>query len=244
MLNNSFLNYLKRAEFEPVLTKFLDVTELSELINMIGNDYKYLINGGYEDAERVRVIISPDEDVDFSSFEIKIIKIDYPTKFVKINHRNVLGTIMSLGVNRNVIGDIIITSDENPEIYVFVVSEMVSYLENNLLSINNYPVKLKEISPEELINIHFKEGIEKQLIVSSKRLDVIIAGVLNISRNEVNRYFEEKKILINHQVCENRHYECKSSDLISVRKFGRIILDEEVKMTKKNNFVIRVKIWH
>ena len=50
MLNNSFLNYLKRAKFEPVLTKFLDVTELSELINMIGNDYKYLINGGYEDA--------------------------------------------------------------------------------------------------------------------------------------------------------------------------------------------------
>ena len=98
MLNNSFLNYLKRAEFEPVLTKFLDVTELSELINMIGNDHKYLINGGYEDAERVRVIISPDEDVDFSSFEIKIIKIDYPTKFVKINHRNVLGTIMSLGI--------------------------------------------------------------------------------------------------------------------------------------------------
>ena len=54
----------------------------------------------------------------------------------------------------------------------------------------------------------------------------------------------KKKILINHQVCENRHYECKSSDLISVRKFGRIILDEEVKMTKKNNFVIKVKIWH
>lgn len=244
MLNNSYLNYLKKAKYEPVLTKFLDETELSELINLLGNEYNYVINGGYGNAERVRVLISPDENVDFSMFEIKIVKIEYPSKFVKINHRNVLGTIMSLGINRNVIGDIIVTSDEQPEIYVFVVSEMVTYLQNNLLSINNSSVKLKEVLPTDLENINFKEAIEKQLIVSSKRLDVIIAGVLNISRNEVNRYFDEKKILINHQVCENHHYECKSTDLISVRKFGRIILDEEVKMTKKNNFVIKVKIWH
>ena len=69
-------------------------------------------------------------------------------------------------------------------------------------------------------------------------------SVTSIWKKILGIMLEEKKILINHQVCENRHYECKSSDLISVRKFGRIILDEEVKMTKKNNFVIRVKIWH
>ena len=144
MINNSFLNYLKRAKFESVLTKFLDVTELSELINMIGNEYKYLINGGCEDAERVRVIISPDEDVDFSSFEIKILKIDYPQKFVKLNHRNVLGTIMSLGIMRNTIGDIIVTDDEEPTIFVLLVKEMVEYLKQNLTSINNYPIKIKQ----------------------------------------------------------------------------------------------------
>ena len=72
---------------------------------------------------------------------------------------------------------------------------MVEYLKNNLISINNYPVKLKEVNFDELESINFKEAIIKELIISSFRLDVIIAGVLNISRNEVNRYFEEKKII-------------------------------------------------
>ena len=243
MLDSNFNNYIKKAKYETVLTKFLDETELSMMIDNLGNDFDYSISGGYSKAERVRMIISPNEDVE-NDFDIKIIKIEYPSKFVKINHRNVLGTIMSLGINRNTIGDIIITNDEHPQIYFFVVSEMVTYLENNLTSINNYPVRLKEVDILELENINFKEAVIKELIVSSFRLDVIIAGVLNISRNEVNRYFEEKKILINHKICESRHYECKSSDLISVRKFGRIILEEEFKKTKKNNFVIKVKIWH
>ena len=75
------------------------------------------------------------------------------------------------------------------------------------------------------------------------RLDVILASVLNVSRNEINKYFDEKKVLVNHQVCMNKHYECKTEDLISVRKFGRIAIDQEIKTTRKNNLVIKVKIW-
>ena len=244
MLDNNFNNYIKKAQYETVLIKFLDETELSLIIDNLDNNFNYLINGGYSKAERVRMLISSVDELKSDEFDIKVLKIEYPNKFVKINHRNVLGTIMSLGINRNTIGDIIITNDEYPKIYFFVVSEMVEYLKNNLISINNYPVKLKEVNFDELDSINFKEAIIKELIISSFRLDVIIAGVLNISRNEVNRYFEEKKIFVNHKICENRHYECKSTDLISVRKFGRITVEEEIKKTKKNNFVIKVKIWH
>lgn len=241
---NVWSHYLNKAKHDMVLTKFLDETELHELINVVKNEYEYVIEGGYESAERNRMIISPYKDVSFDDFEIKIIKIEYPHKFVKINHRNVLGTIMSLGINRNTIGDIIITNDDASLIYVFVISEMVTYLLNNLIAINNYPIKLKVVSLEELKNLKLKEAVEKNYIVSSMRLDVILASVLNVSRNEINKYFEEKRILINHQVCLNRHYECKFEDLISVRKFGRIVLDKEIKTTKKNNFVIKTKIWH
>ena len=65
------------------------------------------------------------------------------------------------------------------------------------------------------------------------RLDVILSNILNVSRNEINSYFDEKKVLVNHQICMNRHYEYKSGDLISVRKFGRIIIDDNIKTTKK-----------
>lgn len=236
-------HYLNKAKQGMVLTKFLDETELHELLTLIKNNYEYVIEGGYDNSERNRVIISPYEDVNLDDFEISILKIEYPQKFMKINHRNVLGTIMSLGINRNTIGDIIITDTETSSIYVIVVKEMVAYLQNYLTSINNCPVKLKEVTISELQNIKLKEAIEKNYIVASMRLDVILASVLNVSRNEINKYFDEKKVLVNHQVCMNKHYECKTEDLISVRKFGRIAIDQEIKTTRKNNLVIKVRIW-
>ncbi len=244
-MNNNYStidNYLSKAECSTVLTKFLDEVELSNLINANHNQYPILAFGGYDNAERVRVLINS-EEVNNNEFEISLLKIEYPKKFVKINHRNVLGTIMSLGINRNTIGDIIITGDDEALIYVLVVREMVEYLKQNLTSINNYPVKIKEVDFEELQSIKLKDAIIKSYIISSMRLDVILSNILNVSRNEINSYFDEKKVLVNHQICMNRHYEYKSGDLISVRKFGRIIIDDNIKTTKKNNLVISAKIW-
>ena len=245
-MNNNYStidNYLSKAEYSTVLTKFLDEIELSNLINTNHNQYPILVFGGYDNAERVRVLINGEDESNNNELEIALLKIEYPKKFVKINHRNVLGTIMSLGINRNTIGDIIITSDEEALIYVLVVKEMVEYLKQNLTSINNYPVKIKEVDFEELQKVKLKEATIKSYIISSMRLDVILSNILNVSRNEINSYFDEKKVLVNHQICMNRHYEYKSGDLISVRKFGRIIIDDNIKTTKKNNLVISAKIW-
>lgn len=244
MSNNYFDNYLAKAEYSPVLTKFLDESELSELLNLNHCQYPLEIFGGYDNAERVRVLIGENaNNININDFEIAILKLEYPKKFVKINHRNVLGTIMSLGIMRNTIGDIIITSDDEALIYVLVVSEMVEYLKQNLTSINNYPIKIKEVSFEELKNIKVKEAIDKTYIISSMRLDVILSNIIGTSRNEINNYFDEKRVLVNHQICMNRHYEYKKGDLISVRKFGRIIINDDIKTTKKNNLVISARIW-
>lgn len=244
LINNNYLdNYLNRAEYSVVLTKFLDETELSSLLNANHHKYPLTIFGGFDNAERVRVIIGEDDNnINNSDFEIAVLKLEYPKKFVKINHRNVLGTIMSLGIMRNTIGDIIITEDDGV-IYVLVIKEMLEYLKQNLTSINNYPVKIKEVALEELKNIKLKEAITKNYIISSMRLDVILSNIIGVSRNEINNYFDEKKVLINHQICINRHYEYKIGDLISVRKFGRIIIEDNIKTTKKNNLVISAKIW-
>lgn len=242
--NNYWDNYLSKAEYSTILTKFLDEGELSTLLSANHNQYPVKIFGGYENAERVRVIAGEDPDnIMDSDFEIAILKLEYPKKFVKINHRNVLGTIMSLGIMRNTIGDIIVTSDEEPIIFVLLVKEMVEYLKQNLTSINNYPVKIKEVTFNELKNVKLKEAIEKTYIISSMRLDVILSNIIGVSRNEINSYFDEKRVLINHQICMNRHYEYKHGDLISVRKFGRIIIEDDIKTTKKNNLVISAKIW-
>ena len=104
-------------------------------------------------------------------------------------------------------------------------------------------VKIKEVEFDELKSIKLKEAIEKTYIISSMRIDVILSNIIGVSRNEVNSFFDEKRVLVNHQICMNRHYEYKTGDLISVRKFGRIIIYDNIKTTKKNNLVISAKIW-
>ena len=65
--------------------------------------------GGNEASERKRAIVAPDYfEPTEADYEMVLIELNYPSKFVKLTHRNVLGTIMSLGIDRNQLGDIIV----------------------------------------------------------------------------------------------------------------------------------------
>ncbi len=95
------------------LSKFLDSAELTEIKKIKNNEVTTYYYGGYEDAERVRAIIvdKKSESPTFDEFTIVALKIVLDTPNVIINHRHVLGTLMSLGIKRETIGDIIISSD-------------------------------------------------------------------------------------------------------------------------------------
>lgn len=220
-----------------VLTKFLDTTEFS-LINKNNLIIPYYY-GGYENAERVRVILTTDENtISKSEFEITCLKIEC-SKIKEITHRHVLGTVLSLGIKREMIGDIVF--DEN-SIYLFVVKEMSNYIITNLIKINNLYVDVKEISNEE-IDIKEKEEI-KVINVASLRLDAVIAHTLNISRTKAVEMIMKGLIQINHLETDNISYNLKNDDLISVRHFGRIKIVQIEGVTKKNRLRVKISVKH
>ena len=189
-----------------------------------------------EFCERKRVIIYNNID-DFNINDyISVIKIDYNKKFSEITHRDVLGSLMGLGIKRECVGDIIV--DDN--IYVFVIKEMEKYVLNNLITIGKVSVNVNIISIDDIKNINFDKYIEDTIIVSSYRLDNIISERCAFSREKAKQYITLKNVKINGIVNVNPDYTVKIDDLISIYRFGRLIIKEEINKTKKDKYVLRV----
>lgn len=233
------LNQIERKSF--YLTKFLDESEQAELLSILQSNFKYHIHlfGGYQNAERKRALITVNEEAE--DFKIKAYRIDYSSKFAQINHRHVLGTIMSLGVKRNTIGDIVISADG--EIFLLVTEEIARYLVDNLIEINHTSITLVEVDLALLDQLKLNEPVKTDIIVSSMRLDAIVSEVMKCSRSDASEHIMLKNVKINHKLCEKTSHLCKINDIISVRKFGRIVLLEVKRMTKKDRIVLTIGIW-
>lgn len=229
-------NYRRKNEFK--LTKFLDFEEQKELRKTTSKDSYLYFEGGYELSERKRaIVLFNDEDVSFDDFDIKIYEILFESDIKQISHRHILGTLMSLGINRNSFGDILITEDKY---YLFVTSEISKYIEQNFLMVNHIPLKLIEINDLSLIKLPIPH--EENINVSSMRLDAIISRAMRKSRNDSAEIISKGLVLINHKECLNVSQNVKINDIISIRHFGRIEVLEILKTTKKDRLVLRIGV--
>ena len=118
---------------------------------------------------------------------------------------------------------------------------MEEYIINNLSKISNVSVNVVKSSFDEIKDIDINTYIEDEIIVSSYRLDTIISDRCCLSREKAKQYITLKNVKINGVINTNPDYIVKIDDLISIHKFGRLIIKEEIKITKKNKFVL--KIW-
>lgn len=233
-------DYLSKATQKGFsITKFLDEASCGSVKdNYLGNITVERF-GGYNDSERKRIIFhSEDITITNDSFRITTLVSEYNNKFYTITHRHVLGTLMSLGIERDVIGDIIVKDNK---ITIFCITDMAEFIITNLTSIAKAQVKF-EIS-NEVIDTPTEEII--QIInVASLRLDAIVSKVLNLSREKSSDFIENGLVLINHTECFNSSKQLKPTDLLSIRKFGRVKIYEIVGISKKNRMNIKVGIIH
>ena len=229
-------NYRYKNEFK--LTKFLDFEEQKELRKTTPKDAFIHFEGGFELAERKRAIVAfSSDEIEFADFDIKIYEILFESDIKQISHRHILGTLMSLGINRNSFGDILITEDKY---YLFVTNEISKYIEQNLLMVNHIPLKLIEINDLNLIKLPIPH--EENINVSSMRLDAIISRAMKKSRNDSAEIISKGLVLINHKECLNVSQNIKINDIISIRHFGRIEVLEILKTTKKDRLVLRIGV--
>lgn len=219
-------------EYRPVLTHFLNPRQVFILTTIVnGNDnVKMQPYGGYPGAELNRVLIYPEYfEPKKTDFEVTLFEIIYPTKFADLHHSQVLGTLANIGVDREVIGDII-TDGERWQF--FVETGITSYFENQVDQIGKIKVHLTPKENSEAVE-PLNEWEEEGATLSSIRLDSIVATAFHLSRHRSKALVEAGKVRVNWAESNKSDYELAIADIVSIRGFGRIKLISLDGQTKK-----------
>lgn len=132
-------------------------------------------------------------------------------------------------------GDIIIDKDKY---YIYILDIISNYIKSNLLFIKNTNIELEEIDINFLNDYHQKFE-EYSVIVSSLRIDTIIARIINSNRNNILDKIKNKEIILNYDVLTKPSYTLKENDIFSIRKFGKYKFIGIEKTTKKDNYIIK-----
>jgi len=187
--------------------------------------------GGFENAERKIAVFSENPDVEI--FPIKILSITVKGKN-KLSHRDFLGAVMSLGIKRDIIGDII----PGDETLVFVKEEMAEYIASNLTKAakNSLSVKLYEgeFAPE------VSEGEDSFETVASLRLDAVVSCGFNMARDKSKKLIESGRVAINGREAISFDSKISEGDVISARGFGRFKIKEIKGLSKKGRIILNI----
>ena len=226
------------------LSDFLDPREQQITTSIIGNDVEVCLSfsgGNSSNLERKRALIYPAFfELNESDFQISTFEILYPSKFVNIEHREVLGSLMGIGIKREKFGDILI---KDGQIQIVIASEVADYVKYNLVAIGRTNVKLNQIPNSEQIMIK-EEWEEDSVTVSSLRLDAVLSEIYRTSRSKIVPYIEKGLVKVNWKIIEHPSFLIRDKDYLSVRGYGRskvLELDGKTKRDKWRLIIGRKK---
>lgn len=156
----------------------------------------------------------------------------------ELTHRDYLGAVMNLGIERSTLGDIVL---KGKHAFLFCTEKMAPYIIENLEQVRHTHVKCAYAAqiPESVIT----KLERRSCIVSSQRADGIIAKLYNLSRSQSVELFREKKIFINGRLDENNSAPLKTGDRVSVRGYGKFIFQGIAYETKKGRSSVDVDMY-
>lgn len=225
---------------ESLLTDFLDPGQREILKIIVGNEAFLQDFGGYLNSEKRRVYLSEEwENFRTTDFQVQAFEIQYPTKFYKLTHSSILGTLANSGIKTDTFGDII--TDGHGKWQFFAKKELQSYFEEQIVRIGKSKVKLQPISFKEVL-VPEDDSIEKVENVSSLRLDAILAGISKQSRTQLKTQIEDGTVKLNWHDIVNSNIMIKENDVISLRHFGRLQITS-ITSTRKGKFRVVLKLW-
>lgn len=191
--------------------------------------------GGYDEADRKILAFVPNEWEEVN-FPISYISAS-PTNGRKYSHRDYLGSLLALGITRELTGDIAVTDDGA---VMAVTSEIADFVSMNLTKVASASVKVNILSGGA-----FPEGTKTFLSVSatvaSLRLDCVLSAVLGKSRTHSQELISEGSVNVNYNINKNPSLILREGDIISARGSGKFKLKTIGNLTKKGRTHIEVK---
>ena len=191
----------------------------------------YAFSGGYGDAERKVLGLFYENE---TPFPIAAIKFTFRAGD-KLTHRDFLGALMSLGIERETVGDILV---EDGRAVAFVKEEIKDYVVSQIFKIGNAGVKISDADTDDLPK---GRGFEKrEYTVPSLRLDAVVSAVTGLSREKSKNLILSGSVSRNHLECSNCSRQVEVDDVLTVRGKGKFVIDGVPGETKKHRLKISI----
>ena len=201
---------------------FLDLAQRSDFLYLAPSlpPVPFTLFGGAEGCERQMLRFGSEEICGYDApFPIEILKISpLSAKFAEpLTHRDYLGSLMALGMERETMGDIVVKKEGA---YLFCEERMAPYIMERFVQARHTSLSCEKAD-------HLPEGAlfetrRMTVQLSSQRADALVAHVFKMSRSEAQSLFPAGKIFISGRLCESPGYAPKPGDILSVRGYGRM----------------------
>ena len=222
-------------------TDFLGLAEQAvfETVKRQLGGVKYTAFGGADGAERVMLRFGDVGDLGYEvPFPITALKISpKDKKFAeKLTHRDFLGALLNLGIERSCLGDIVITDNEG---YLFCKENIAEYIASELFRVRRTEVTVSVANTLPEGELYKTEELTVQ--VSSERLDAVIARVFSLSREDAQNLFSKRLVFASGREIESASYSPKENEKISVRGHGRFIYRGVSSLSKKGKLNVKIE---
>jgi len=222
---------------------FLGLPEQDQFVRMDAdlNGLPHKLYAPIELAERKIAVFGSAEEMGYEpTYPISIIEISpLAPKFAEeLSHRDYLGAILNLGIERELIGDIVI---KEKSAYVCCMDSITDFLLTSITRIKHTDVKatlsafdIPALAPT-LEEIRFN--------VASERIDSIVAVFCHLSRSKATELFSKERVFVNGKVITSLSYNLKENDVLTVRGFGKSIYDGIDGTSKKGRLYVKLRIY-
>lgn len=221
-------------------TDFLDPRQavIVETLVRRHQDLHVVFYGGYPEAERKRAIIAPDYmRLDPEDAGIKVIDIvSDDVRIADLDHGDYLGALLGLGMKRDKLGDLHVTQSG---CQCIIAEEMASFVDLHLKQVHRVTVSTAIVPIDRLCPIIPKRE-ELTFTAASMRLDAIIGDVWRLSRAKSLIPIKAGRCRVNWKVEEDPSCLLKEEDTVSLKGFGRFVLQSVQGETKKGRIRIIV----
>ncbi|MDO4287660.1 MAG: YlmH/Sll1252 family protein [Eubacterium sp.] len=171
--------------------------------------------GGMAEAGRKMLCIYP-EYVEADSLEWPMLALRFQADF-PLEHRNILGELMGMGITRECIGDINV---DDGEVQVIFVERLRDFMAMNFTRVKGRSIK-PEFYPVSEIKGYALKFKRLELVAASDRLDGIINKIWGFSRQDSLTYIRQRRVRVNYEEVEKNDFRVKSGDVIALRGKGK-----------------------
>lgn len=201
----------------------------------------YTLSGGTQGADRQIIRFGNVQEFGYEvPFPVVCLHIrPLAAKFAdRLSHRDFLGALMNLGIERSVLGDIRV---KETEAYLFCLETMAEHICRNLEQVRHTHVSCR--ITRDCAAVPQEEPELCSVQVSSLRIDAVLSKLYNKSRSDCLLLFHAGRVFVNGRLCENNSKVLKAGDIVNARGYGKFVVNGEIRETRKGKLCVETAVY-